>query len=68
MTKQTCALRVKSVGFEVLAAMTMKNASSGIWRRVGFVRTGVSEERFNLIFRVYSASNRNEYWKHKKIY
>jgi hypothetical protein len=38
------------VGFEVFTAVTIKY--SGMWRRVGLVRTDVSEERFTSIFRV----------------
>jgi hypothetical protein len=37
------------VGFEDFTAVTVKN---GLWRRVGLVRTDVSDERVTSIFRV----------------
>jgi hypothetical protein len=38
--------------FAVFTAVTMNKAISGIWYRVGLVRTDVSEERIASIFRV----------------
>jgi hypothetical protein len=37
---------------DVFTAVTMKNASSGMWHRVDLVRTDVSEERVASIVRV----------------
>jgi hypothetical protein len=40
--------------------VTMKNAVSGMWRRVLLVWTDVSEERIASIFRVQNPQTRNQ--------
>jgi hypothetical protein len=50
------------VRFEFLTMVTMKNAFSGLWRRVVLVWTDVSEERIASIFGVEKSASKEPAW------